>query len=235
MTHPYLPSHPRLTSIVSVVCGYAPLGLFSDSRGEGSGQLGRPRQLNSQKRCGDRHRESGGRLHDRQQKTRDSEEREEHCIGHAHRPQPVVGACDRYADHDGGSDEQQGRSGRGRGERCSIGRVGIQSRHSFHARQVSTSDAGLDERCAAKGSSQVNVRDSGEDQSRHGESGRATGDQIRGHSHDAEYRQGGTQNAGAQVADEENLGRDVARVRVKVGDGRLMGERAQPEQEPICG
>jgi hypothetical protein len=45
---------------------------------------------NSQKRRGDRDRESGGRLHDRQQKTRDSEEWEEHCIGHANRPQPVV-------------------------------------------------------------------------------------------------------------------------------------------------
>jgi hypothetical protein len=100
---------------------------------------------------------------------------------------------------------------------------------------VSTSDAGLDERCAAKDSRQINIRDSGEGQSRHGESGRATGDQVRGHSHDADYRQGSTQNAGTQVADAENVGCDVARVRVKVGDGGLVGERAQPEQEPICG
>ena len=73
-----------------------------------SGRLDRPRQLNGQNRCGDRHRETGGRLHDRQQKAGDSEQWEEHGIGNADRAQSAVGARDRCAEHDRGSDEQEG-------------------------------------------------------------------------------------------------------------------------------
>ena len=100
---------------------------------------------------------------------------------------------------------------------------------------MSTSDAGLDECCAAECSGQVDVRDGGEDKSRHGESGRATGDEVSGYSDDAEYRQSSTQNAGTQVTDEEYVGRDVAGVRVKVRNWRLVGERAQPKQDPVHG
>jgi hypothetical protein len=100
---------------------------------------------------------------------------------------------------------------------------------------VSTSDAGLDERCAAKDSRQINIRDSGEGQSRHGESGRATGDQVRGHSHDADYRQGSTQNAGTQVADEENVGCDVARYASKSATGGWWVSVLSPSRNPYAG
>ena len=91
---------------------------------------------------------------------------------------------------------KKGRPKRGRDERRSVGRVGIQSRHSFHASEVGTTDAGLDERGAAEGGRQVDIRDSGEDKSRDGESGRATGNQVRGYGHYAKHRQRSTQNAG---------------------------------------
>ena len=57
--------------------------------------------------------------------------------------------------------------------------------------------------------------------------------QERRHGDGPEDRRGGAEDAGAEVADQEDLGGDVVGVGVEVGDRWLVGEGAQTEQDPV--